>query len=62
MPCPDCEGHATPEQVFEMIQQHHARLEAEYTRRLEEAVAEIRRLAETLAAATETRPPGTPIH
>lgn len=62
MPCPDCQDHATPEQILEMIQQHHDRLEAEYTGRLEEAVAEIRRLTETLSAATETRPAGTRLH
>lgn len=62
MSCPDCKDNATDEQILEMIRHHHDRLEAEYTRRLEEAVAEIRRLTETLAAATETRPPGTPLH
>jgi predicted hydrolase (HD superfamily) len=62
MSCPDCKDNATPEQILDLIQQHHDRLEAEYTGRLEEAVAEIRRLTETLAAAHETRPAGTPIH
>lgn len=62
MACEDCKDNATPEEILELIQHHHARLEEEYTRRLEEAVAELRRLTETLAAATETRPPGTPIH
>lgn len=62
MSCPDCEGHATPEQILELIQQHHDRLEAEYTKRLEEAVAEIRRLTDTLTAATEQRPAGTRLH
>lgn len=62
MPCPDCKDHATDAEILEMIQRHHARLEAEYTERLEEAVAEIRRLAETLAASTERRPAGTRLH
>ena len=62
MSCPDCEDHATPEQILELIERHHARLEAEYTGRLEEAVAEIRRLTATLAATNETRPPGTRLH
>ena len=62
MACEDCKDNATPEQILEMIQQHHDRLEAEYTGRLEEAVAEIRRLTETLAAANETRPAGTRLH
>ena len=62
MPCPDCQDHATPEQILELIHRHHDRLEAEYAERLEGAVAEIRRLAETLAAANETRPAGTTLH
>ena len=62
MSCPDCEDHATPEQILEMIQRHHARLEAEYTRRLDDAVTEIRRLTATLTATNETRPAGTRLH
>ncbi|QJQ98209.1 hypothetical protein [Halomonas sp. PGE1] len=62
MACKDCKDHATPEQILELIQRHHDRLEEEYTRRLEGAVAEIRRLTETLVATNETRPAGTRLH
>lgn len=62
MPCPECQDHATEAEILEMIQRHHARLEAEYTGRLEEAVAEIRRLTETLASTIEKRPAGTRLH
>ena len=62
MSCPDCEDHATPEQILELIERHHNRMEAEYTARLDEAVAEIRRLTDTLAAGTIERPLGTQLH
>ncbi|QJQ98920.1 hypothetical protein [Halomonas sp. PGE1] len=62
MSCPDCKDNATAEEILDLIQQHHDRLEREYTARLEEAVVEIRRLTETLASTTEKRPAGTRLH
>ncbi len=62
MSCPDCENSATDEQILELIERHHERMEAEFTRRMTEAVDEVNRQVNALLAGMEQRPITATVH
>ncbi len=62
MSCPDCADHATPEQILELIERHHSRLEAEFTRRMTDAVDEVNRQVNALLSGQEQRPASATLH
>lgn len=41
MPCPDCEQHATPEQINELLAAHSERMQRQFDAQLKQAVAEL---------------------
>lgn len=62
MSCPDCENNATDAEILGLIERHHERMEAEFSRRMAEAVDEVNRQVNALLAGQEKRPASTTLH
>ena len=62
MSCPDCENSVSDEEIFELIKQHHERMEAEFTRRMVETMDEVNRQVAALVAGMEQRPATATLH